>query len=602
MRTQTLVILGGTLSVLLACCISTFALWEVANRKDLALIAADHVIPQAKIEAVRWRIVDLMSRPFDAAPDDSAAIEAVHSRVVEVTQAVNLDSMGAGHNLEFMCSARFRRTDTGAQLDESVEPLVMGLGQEGIDVEEILGEFDKTRLRSPVDLDDFAMRLTSDSTMSEPDAVDHHDFAFEISGPVGQPWIIIVGHNASPPPRIPVPSRFEAVLPGFLVGFVLILILAIAGVGSPLSRVSDTLLAMARSRRHLPRLRRSGLVDLQYMVDFLSPILTSPELSSSPDSLAPAAGVGKTGAPPDLRSVEMEPPVTAVKYQESLKILNESRDEIRSRKLLLVESINTQIKEARGSRASVRIASDHVAQLASRLGVLSTAQENLVQLAMKIDKTCQKASEDVGDCAHSIQNALEALTEMNVAAEAIGNKSSRIGEIAEQTNLLALNAAIQAASAGDKGRSFAVVAEEVRKLAVMSFETAEDMGDNLAKSLGKIASGQAQVAESEVLFSRIQDEVALLQGAALEAARSLETLGRDIHEFSETAHLLEDMGPAVEGILEAQTRSGSKSLDHLESLGETFEAVFVDVGKLSLIGIQLEEWLKDAERFPTRRS
>jgi len=58
----------------------------------------------------------------------------------------------------------------------------------------------------------------------------------------------------------------------------------------------------------------------------------------------------------------------------------------------------------------------------------------------------------------------------------------------------------------------------------------------------------------------------------------------------------------VEGILEAQTRSGSKSLDHLESLGETFEAVFLDVGKFSLIGIQLEEWLKDAERFPTRRS
>lgn len=228
------------------------------------------------------------------------------------------------------------------------------------------------------------------------------------------------------------------------------------------------------------------------------------------------------------------------------EIFLDSKDEIGD----LVRSFETmrvKMGSAVGQCAEMsNTLSDTAARQAASLEETSSSLEEMSSMtkqnaanAVEADKLMVLVRELIDKTKISMDKLNESINRIVGSTEETQKIIKTIDEIAFQTNLLALNAAVEAARAGEAGAGFAVVAGEVRNLALRAAEAAKNTSNLIEDIVGNIRGGAALVETTEQDFKRVADNsskavnlVAEISGASREQSQGIEQINTAVTEMS----------------------------------------------------------------------
>ena len=213
------------------------------------------------------------------------------------------------------------------------------------------------------------------------------------------------------------------------------------------------------------------------------------------------------------------------------------------------QQVATSSQSQSSSSSAMAASVEEMAVSINTVSASATDAQSLAQEAGRISNEgvniVEQTSSEMTVIAESVSGASRVIQTLGEASKEISNVVQVIREVADQTNLLALNAAIEAARAGEQGRGFAVVADEVRKLAE---RTAQSTGD-ISTMIGKIqtSAGEA-VQEMGKVVEQVESGHSLAQEAGKRILAIQTEAGKVYDAMTEISNALKEQGEASNDI------------------------------------------------------
>lgn len=259
-------------------------------------------------------------------------------------------------------------------------------------------------------------------------------------------------------------------------------------------------------------------------------------------------------------------------------------------------NVSSQLEDINAAKENVDVVFGDIEKMSEKTRLVTKSTNDTADAAQRGSQLMGVAVDKMAHIEQSVMSSADVVKKLGESSQQIGQIVEAISSIAEQTNLLALNAAIEAARAGEHGRGFAVVSEEVRKLATESQTSADQIRERItaiqndtASAVEAMEAGTRDVQEGTDAIREVGEQFQRIMKQVDGIQQQMEGIGTSMKTVSTGANKIVE---AVESINEVsqQTSEHTSSISNAtETQSASNEEIAAASQALAQLAIEMQE-------------
>lgn len=339
-----------------------------------------------------------------------------------------------------------------------------------------------------------------------------------------------------------------------------------------------------------PTLEIAGLTTLNLFLILISVVLMvqsrfSEKLRSDLEISLKETGLAKDKTEKMMDSVKETIKVLdsfSVQFSKNMDITETVSSEISHAFNSIASVIESQANSINGIKDSIEDSNTSIEKSVEASSIMKKVSTSTINSVYNGNETVADLTKDMTNISTKVQGTAEIMDKLNNQAQMIGDILSVIDSISKQTNLLALNAAIEAARAGEHGRGFAVVADEVRKLAEESSESTEkiskileEIQDKTKQAVADIYVLREDIMESSTSAKKVEEMLSIITGNVSEVVNLSDRVDEMANNLHKTSNIIMNEVTSISGL----TQETSASVEELSASAENQNKTVTDTAE-----------------------